>query len=455
MTALRVAASVPMPLLHDEAYYWLWSRRLAWSYMDHPPLIAYLIRLSTTAGDGAFWLRLPALVLGVVGALVLFRLGREMFDERVAFLAVVLYQVTPALGGFGSFATPDAPMYVAWMATLLFVWQAMHGRPDRWWLAGAALGAGLLSKLYAVFLGAGLLLYLGLEGRAWLRRREPYQGAVVAAACLVPVVYWNWSHNWAMVRFLLGSRASLGATPGWMAVVRLVTEHLPLALLMLPALLWAVWAAWRRRGDARFAYLLWTSLPALLVPLLLAPTGAARGHHPGPAYIGLALVLAAVWSRAIGILAAGNAALLAAFTATVLVPWLPPPPAARDYYGWPEAGSRAAQEVRALGPGAVLAADRYQVAAQLGYFTRDTLPVVLFPQPGPGAIWAAPSAHAGAAAVAIVYAPERFSWEGCFRRVQERPRITVPLRGRTVQEFRVFRLYGLNPACDGAANRNP
>jgi hypothetical protein len=40
----------------DEAYYWLWSRHLAISYFDHPPMIAYLIRLGTAlvsrhAGD--------------------------------------------------------------------------------------------------------------------------------------------------------------------------------------------------------------------------------------------------------------------------------------------------------------------------------------------------------------------------------------------------------------------
>jgi dolichol-phosphate mannosyltransferase len=455
MTAVRVAASVPMPLLHDEAYYWLWSRRLDWSYMDHPPLIAYLIRLSTAGGDGPFWLRLPALVFGVVGALLLFRLGRELFDERVAFLAVVLYQVTPALSGIGSFSTPDAPMCVAWMAALLFGWQATHGKPARWWLAGAALGVGLLSKLYAVFLGLGILLYLAFEDRAWLRRREPYLAAGTAAVCLVPVVYWNWTHQWAMLAFLLGSRAELGAPPGWMSVVRLFTEHLPIGLLMLPVILWAAGAAWRRRGDRRFAYLLWTSLPALLVPILLAPTGAARGHHPGPAYIGLALVAAALWTRTIGALAAANAAIIAGFAAMLMVPWMPPVPGAREYYGWPEAGARAAEEARALGGRVVLVAGRYQVAAQLGYYTRDAFPVLLFPRPGPGAIWRSPADYAGASAVAVTYAPERFAWERCFRGVEERPGVAVRLRGRVIQEFRVFRLTGLSAQCGADGDRNP
>ncbi len=455
MTVVRVAASVPMPLLHDEAYYWLWSRRLDWSYLDHPPLIAYLIRASTLAGDSPFWLRLPAFVLGVVGAYLLFRLARELFDERVALLAVVLYQVTPAVSGFGSFSTPDGPMYVAWMAALLFTWQATHGRPERWRAAGLALGFGLLSKLYAVLLGAGVLLYLLIEQRAWLRRREPYAAAAIAGLCLAPVVYWNWTHDWAMIRFLLGARADLGARPGWMSVVRLTTEHLPFALLMLPVFAWAIVAAWRRRHDQRFAYLLWTALPALLLPILLAPTGATRGHHPAPAYIGLALVAAALWNRVVAVLAAGNAAITVAFAALLLFPWLPPVPGAREYYGWPEAGARAAHEVRALGDRAVLVASRYQVAAQLGYHTGDTIPVLMLPRPLPGSIWPPLAPHAGASAVAITYAPDRFEWERCFRRVEEQPPLAILLRGRAIQGFRVFHLYGLEAGCPGTVNRNP
>jgi hypothetical protein len=34
-------------IFHDEAYYWLWSKHLAWGYFDHPPMIAWIIRIGT------------------------------------------------------------------------------------------------------------------------------------------------------------------------------------------------------------------------------------------------------------------------------------------------------------------------------------------------------------------------------------------------------------------------
>ena len=34
-------------LLEDEAYYWVWSKDLAWGYFDHPPLVALWVKISS------------------------------------------------------------------------------------------------------------------------------------------------------------------------------------------------------------------------------------------------------------------------------------------------------------------------------------------------------------------------------------------------------------------------
>jgi len=45
----------------DEAYYWTWSKEGAISFLDHPPLIAWFIQLSTALlGDNNFGVRFPA-----------------------------------------------------------------------------------------------------------------------------------------------------------------------------------------------------------------------------------------------------------------------------------------------------------------------------------------------------------------------------------------------------------
>ncbi|MBI3998730.1 MAG: glycosyltransferase family 39 protein, partial [Armatimonadetes bacterium] len=270
VTLVRAVLASALPLLHDEAYYWLWARRLDWSYLDHPPLIAYLIALSRLGGDSEFWVRLPALLIGPAAAYALFLLGRELFDERVGFLAVVVSLATPGLSAAGLFATPDAPMVLAWILALRFVWQALHGRPERWRTAGLAMGIGLLSKLYMATLGLGILLYILIVAPAWLRRLEPYLAVVLALVVILPVIYWNVVHDWAFVRFLVYERSETGAPPGHGSIERLVTQHLALVVVLLPAFLWALWASWRRRRDARFAFLFWTAVPTVVLPFLVA-----------------------------------------------------------------------------------------------------------------------------------------------------------------------------------------
>ncbi|HMM61375.1 MAG TPA: glycosyl transferase, partial [Candidatus Rifleibacterium sp.] len=45
LIVFRLFLSLYLDLTPDESYYWELSRRLDWSYFDHPPLVAWLIAL--------------------------------------------------------------------------------------------------------------------------------------------------------------------------------------------------------------------------------------------------------------------------------------------------------------------------------------------------------------------------------------------------------------------------
>ena len=47
LVAMQAFAAARLELTFDEAYYTLWSRSLAFGYLDHPPMVALLIRAST------------------------------------------------------------------------------------------------------------------------------------------------------------------------------------------------------------------------------------------------------------------------------------------------------------------------------------------------------------------------------------------------------------------------
>ncbi|MDP9002314.1 MAG: hypothetical protein M3O46_19655, partial [Myxococcota bacterium] len=57
-TVIRLVCVAPLPLGNGEAYYYSWSRFLDWSYYDHPPLVAWMVRLTTAFGVSATTVRL-------------------------------------------------------------------------------------------------------------------------------------------------------------------------------------------------------------------------------------------------------------------------------------------------------------------------------------------------------------------------------------------------------------
>jgi dolichol-phosphate mannosyltransferase len=209
---LRAAAAWTAPLIDDEAYYWLWAQHLDWGYLDHPPLIAWLIALTTALADSAFFIRGSALACGVLTSYVLFLLGRDLFTVRAGIAAAVLFQVVPVLAGAGLLATPDAPLLLCWALAMRFGWQAIQGRPARWLAAGAAVGLGLLSKMPMVLLPVGLALYAALRARRVFRAWQFYVGGALAAVMFAPVILWNAQHAWAGLSYVVSSRLAPGSS---------------------------------------------------------------------------------------------------------------------------------------------------------------------------------------------------------------------------------------------------
>ena len=209
LIALRIVGATVLPLSFDEAYYWLWSKNLALSYYDHPPLIAYAIRLGTTMfGDSAFAVRSMPLLFSVVASWAVWRAADILLDdEQGGALACLFFNLTLMATVETMTATPDAPLT---MAAALFVWALakLEKTQDwRWWFAvGAAGGLALLSKYTALFLGlgAGSWLVFTREGRRWIATPWPYLGMALAFVLFAPVILWNAGHDWSSFRFQFG-----------------------------------------------------------------------------------------------------------------------------------------------------------------------------------------------------------------------------------------------------------
>src|ERR1700686_5915846 len=201
LVASRLVGAAWTPLTFDEAYYWMWSKNLAFGYYDHPPGVAVIIRLGTMiVGDTELGVRLVSILLALPMSFAVYRTAVILFGgQRVAATATILLNVTLMAAGGTMIVTPDAPLLVASSFVLFYLAKVLETGRGAWWLAvGAAVGAALLSKYTALFFGPAILIWLAgvPKLRRWLLSPWPYLGGFVALLIFSPVILWNADHHW-------------------------------------------------------------------------------------------------------------------------------------------------------------------------------------------------------------------------------------------------------------------
>jgi 4-amino-4-deoxy-L-arabinose transferase-like glycosyltransferase len=200
LVAARLVLAALAPLDSDETYYFLWSRFPAWSYYDHPPMVAWWIAVGTAVfGTGAFGIRVVSTLSMIPTSLAVYATGLVLFDRPIALRAVLWTNAMLLFVVGGIVATPDAPLVMFWAMAVLAMALVVRSGDGRWWLlVGLSAGLSVASKLTGLFLGPGILLVLLLRAdlRKWLATPWPWAGGVVALLVVTPMLLWNAAHDW-------------------------------------------------------------------------------------------------------------------------------------------------------------------------------------------------------------------------------------------------------------------
>ena len=207
-TLIRVSIIGFIGLTVDEAHYWVYSKFLDLSYYDHPPVIGYIIKIFTDIfGINEFAVRLPSVIIFILTSWIIFLATRKIFEEKVAFITIVLLNILPVFSFLGAVVTiPDAPLSLFWALTFyLFILIIQTKKQYYWYIIGFTVGFGLLSKYTAILLFPSILLFLvcSKEHRFLLKQKEIYISMIIAFICFIPVILWNLQNNWASFGFQL------------------------------------------------------------------------------------------------------------------------------------------------------------------------------------------------------------------------------------------------------------
>ncbi len=194
----------------DEFYCIACSKRLAWGYVDHPPLSILLLRLDRWLfGDSLFSIRLlPALAGGatvLLTGLLARHLGAGRFGQLLAQVCVL---IAPVYLAFGHTFAMNAFDVLFWLAAFYVLVLIFDGGNLKLWIAfGLVAGLGLQNKITLLSLGFGLVVGLVLtrerrhflSGWFWL-------GGALAGLIFLPYVLWQIPNGWPTLEFMHNAR---------------------------------------------------------------------------------------------------------------------------------------------------------------------------------------------------------------------------------------------------------
>ncbi|HEY2786979.1 MAG TPA: glycosyltransferase family 39 protein [Fimbriiglobus sp.] len=378
-----------LPPVDDELYYWCWSRNLQLSYYDHPPMVAYLIRMTTAIfGDTVFALRLPAVLASVVAFGIVAYLTRWR-----RFLITVL--LTPLFTFGAILVTPDTPLLLFWSLYLLWLTK-LHDRlalstgiePPRvswgyWTLGGVLLGCGVLGKYtmaLAVPAGAVSLLFV----RPWSRWIPGFVWhGVVSFVVASPILIFNIQQDFVPLRYQWEHATATGNS-GLKSFGEFVgVQILGFGLLPFVLLPWAIRHYRQLAANSTLRVCLFLYVVPFVIFVYKSIRGPLEGNWAIVAYIGFWPVAAVwfdsirgwKWGQRLAIAASAPPALCVFFLAVHLIypwPFVPPrPDRVTRQFDRIAAFRKAADAIHARDESIPVYASVYQDVAVLRFFGVD------------------------------------------------------------------------------------
>ena len=311
-TIIRAILASNLDLGNDEVYYWTYALYPDWSHFDHPPMVGFTIQFFSfnLLFDSEFFIRLGAIVFGSVNTFIIFKIGQRIKDDLTGIYAAILYNTS--IYSFiiaGTFILPDSPQLFFWLLSIYFALGAITSteitkeNKKNLLLAGLFIGLGMLSKYTTIFIWFGIISYIILYNRKWLKSFSLYGSILISITLFLPVILWNIQNDFISLSFQ-GGRVSLldsSLRPDFL-LTEVLGEFFYNNPVNVVLAIMAIWAFSKRKSDFMgknsFRLIIWNSAPLILVFILFSMFRRTLPHWTGPGYVTLNII-AAAWLSSI------------------------------------------------------------------------------------------------------------------------------------------------------------
>jgi 4-amino-4-deoxy-L-arabinose transferase-like glycosyltransferase len=196
---LNLAISACVSLSYDESYYWIYSKFLSFGYYDHPPMVAFLIKLGTLLGDTELGVRFYFNVLATASLWMMWNLSNKTKPIFFILLSLSL----PLIQAAGFLALPDTPLL---FFSILFLWFTKKYLDEDNLKNSFWISVSIASMFYSKYHGL-LVVLLTVGAMPTLLKRKSFWVIVVSVIILYfPHIYWQYQHDFVTFDFHLNGR---------------------------------------------------------------------------------------------------------------------------------------------------------------------------------------------------------------------------------------------------------
>jgi len=290
---LRLGFIATTSVIDDEAYYYVYSNHLAGGYIDHGPVVAFLIKIFTAVfGETGFGIRSGSVFLLMFLGFILYKFGEKYFSQ-VTGVVLSLSVITNVLFHTNSVVmTPDAPLAFFSFLFIISYYLGFFHNKGFFIPAGIFLGLSLLSKISALFPALGVFLFplLIKSHQKVFKEKYYYLSFVIAFIILSPFIIWNFQNDWAFVRYqgthIMEAGSIKTFSELWAGVGILLGPFLFIACIILPLkiLLKNYFSA--KDENPVLVYFAFTSAVPLLYFLIHSSFSQFELNWPAPTFYG-------------------------------------------------------------------------------------------------------------------------------------------------------------------------
>jgi 4-amino-4-deoxy-L-arabinose transferase-like glycosyltransferase len=312
---VKIALSFLLELGNDEVYYYTYAVQPDWNHFDHPPLVGWMIQLSTLNLNwvSTLSMRLGSMLAAAFSTWFVFRTGTLIHTERAGWIAALLYTCsiyTSIIAGL--FIMPDSPqlLFFTWSIYLMSKWvvkpqlfSTMH-----WIGLGCLIGLATLSKVHGLYLWVGFGGFILFHQIKTLKQPLLYIAVLFTICALIPIVYWNMDNDFITYKF--HSKRVMHSGIQFASLVQQIVGEMvyqnPLVYIscLIPLIrlkklnsIFKNQDSVDQQSSKIVAFLLWISLPLIILFWVISLFNPTLPHWTGPGFIGLFLLSGIYWSE--------------------------------------------------------------------------------------------------------------------------------------------------------------